>query len=128
MKDTLVSTLQSALLQKETFANNLDCSKLSRNTLVGLMKKDVDESERPVPPSEVHTSYCSDCGDVFQQCDDCVDDLTLCNKQSSEATSRLQVLVEFREKIREMADKMGLVEYENEEPDVINRISADNKS
>lgn len=123
-KDRLVSTLQCALLQKETFANNLDCSKLSRNSLLGMMKKDVDEAEKSAPPSEVHTSYCSDCGDVFQQCDSCVEDLILYNKQSSEATSRLQVLVEFREKIREIAEKIGL---EEDEIDVdINRIS-DNK-
>jgi len=88
------------------------------------MKREVDESEKVVPPNDVHTSYCSDCGEVFQQCDNCIEDLILYNKQSSEATSRLQVLVEFREKIREIADKIGLEEEEIEVVDIV-RISAE---
>lgn len=110
-REKYVDYLSSVLEYRETFTSNLNSCEASRVHLTGLLKRDYGGIEdEPLDPTMIEFDHCR-CTDCSYGCtitSDCTNNLVALRQQAIEANTRLQSLVEIRERIGEIASEIEL--------------------
>ena len=99
MREETTSELALILEYKETCTQNMTGCSRSKEAVEQILRREIGEAQ--VPELE-HSQFCKDCTNVFHKGESVMVDFEHMQTTSAESTTRLQKLVEIRERIIEI--------------------------